>query len=124
MELKLENGRYVPAGQGALAHVSGMEELRQRILMKLKARRGGFSAMPEYGSRLYLLGRVRPAEREGAAAQYVAEALADEPELQLETLSLRDNADGSGALSLTFRCTDGTLRLDTTIQGGLYEQND
>ena len=46
MELELKNGRYVTA-DGAPATVSGAEELRQRILMKLCARRGSFLPLPE-----------------------------------------------------------------------------
>ena len=118
MELKLENGRYVPTAQGMLEHVSGKEELLQRIRMKLTARRGGFSAMPEFGSRLYLLGRARPSEREGLAAQYVAEALADEKGLQLESLQLQDGVDGCAVLTLQFSVSGEALALETMIQGG------
>lgn len=115
MELKLENGRYVSAAQGALEHVSGLDEVRERILMKLAAHRGGFAAMPEFGSRLYLLGRTRPSERESAAAQYVTEALADEPGLLLDTLSLIDNGDGSAVLHLCFTLRGGTFELETLV---------
>lgn len=115
MELKLENGRYVPTVQGALERVSGKEELLQRILMKLTARRGGFAAMPDFGSRLYLLGRTLPSERESIAAQYVAEALSDEPGLQLESLRLTDCEDGSAILALRFTADGELLQLETKI---------
>ena len=114
MELKMENGRYVPAQQGRLEQVEGVEELRQRILMKLTARRGGFSAMPEYGSRLYLLGRVRPSERESVAAQYVTEALSDEPGLRLKALHLREEPDGA-VLDMQFSAGDETLSVQTAV---------
>lgn len=118
MELKLENGRYVPNTQGSLERVSGKEELLQRIRMKLTARRGGFAAMPDFGSRLYLLGRTRPSERSSVAAQYVAEALADEKGLRLESLRLTDRGDGSADLALSFTASGEALQLETRIQGG------
>ena len=115
MELKLENGRYVPGEQGALAHVSGTEELRQRILMKLAARRGGFPLLPGYGSRLHLLGRVRPSERQSVAAQYVMEALADESRLELTSLELTDLGGGTARLSLVFEADGEAVRVETNI---------
>lgn len=118
MELKLENGRYVPDTQGQLERVSGREELLQRIRMKLIAHRGGFSAMPNFGSRLYLLGRTRPSERESVAAQYVAEALADEKGLRIQSLRLTDDGHGGAFLTLCFSLEGETLELETRIQGG------
>lgn len=113
MELKLENGRYVPDAQGTLAHVSGRDEVLQRIRMKLTARRGGFALMPDFGSRLYLLGQARPSERESLAAQYVAEALSDEKGLRIRSLQLSDCFDGSAELSLTFALEDGNYEIET-----------
>ena len=75
MELKLQDGRYVFDRSGALQTVEGREELLQRALMRLAARRGSFLPDPEYGSRLYLLGRLKPAQRAAAAKLYAAEAL-------------------------------------------------
>ena len=87
----------------------------QRITMKLTARRGGFSAMPEYGSQLHRLGSVRASERESVAAQYVTEALSDEPKVQLKALSLTENPDGSAALELCFAAGNETLRLTAAL---------
>ena len=115
MELKLENGRYVPDAQGALARVSGREEVLQRIRMKLMARRGGFAVMPEFGSRLHLLGRARASERESLAAQYVAEALSDEKGLRMLSLNLQDDLDGSARLSLAFALEDEHFEIETKI---------
>ena len=39
MEIKLENGNYVPGKYSGLTTVSGDEETAQRIAMKLTARR-------------------------------------------------------------------------------------
>lgn len=53
------------------------EDLRvaEEAMFLLTARRGGFSPMPEIGSRLYLLPFERPSGRQEAAEVYVREAL-------------------------------------------------
>ena len=58
MELKLENGRYVP-GPGGLCRVSGPEETALRELLRA----------------------ARPSEDSAVARQAVADALSDEPEV-------------------------------------------
>ena len=78
MELKIKNGDYVPDGAGGLERVSGTEELLQRVLFLLTARRGGFAPLPALGSDLYLLGREKPGNRQAAAKKFAAEALAGE----------------------------------------------
>ena len=52
MELRLKDGKYDSIG-ARLCTVSGAEELAQRVMMKLAARRGSFWPLPDYGSRLY-----------------------------------------------------------------------
>ena len=75
MELLIRNRDYVPDGTGGFVRVSGKEELLQRVLFQLSARRGGFAPLPEVGSGLYRLGREKPKNRAAAAKKYVAEAL-------------------------------------------------
>ena len=82
MELKLVNGDYLPDGRGGLQQAE--EEILQRALSRLTARRGSFPFLPEFGSRLYLLGAVAPLARETAAERYVTEALAPETALRVE----------------------------------------
>lgn len=94
MELKLQNGDYVPDGVGGLRRVGGSAALLQRVLYKLTARRGQFPFREDLGSRLWRLGRVNASRRQGAAEQYVAEALADEAGLSVETVTLEDRSDG------------------------------
>ena len=53
MELKLVNGDYLPDGRGGLQQAE--EEILQRALSRLTARRGSFPFLPEFGSRLCLL---------------------------------------------------------------------
>ena len=68
----------MPDGMGGLQRVRGTEELLQRVLFRLTARRGGFAPLPTLGSELHLLGREKPGNRLTAAKKCVAEALAGE----------------------------------------------
>lgn len=115
MELKLENGRYQASKYGGLETVSGGEELCQRIVMKLTARRGAFLPLPDYGSRLHtLLSSVRAAERETAAGLLAAEALSDEPGVTVKGAVLTDAGGGTASLALALDCsgTGITVTLD------------
>lgn len=114
MELKLRDGRYVLDGKHVPMELDGNDELAQRVALKLQVHRGTFLPMPDYGSRLYTLGRVRPAERETAARQFVLEALADEDGLTLETLELTEK-DGEAALRLTLKRGSKTFDVETKI---------
>ena len=58
--------------------------------MKLTAHGGSFP-LERFGSRLWTLDRLRPAERQAAAEQYVLEALRDEPGLMVEQVTLAEN---------------------------------
>ena len=78
MERRLSQGDYVPDGGGGLTALGDGEEVLARVLFRLTAHRGAMPFLPELGSRLYLLGREKPSARQALAAQYVAEALADE----------------------------------------------
>ena len=88
MELKIKNRDYVPDGMGGLQRVRGKAELLQRVLFLLTARRGGFAPLPTLGSRLYLLGREKPGNRQAAAKKYVAEALGGEAGVTVEDVLL------------------------------------
>ena len=100
MELKLQNGDYIPDGVGGLLRVEGREALVQRVLFKLRARRGTFPFLPELGSRLWQLGTLPPAQRQAAAAQFAAEAL-DGEALTVESAELEPRAGDSMALTVT-----------------------
>lgn len=108
MELKLQNGRYLPGPRGART-VSGPEETAQRVMMKLTARRGGFAPLPEYGSRLYaLLRTAKPSEYQTAAMECVAEALAEEPDVTVNAVEV-------------CRTDEDTLRVDVRFTAGERE---
>ena len=73
----LRNGDYCPDGMGGFRQAWGGEEVLERVLFQLTARRGSFPLLPQVGSRLYLLGREKPAARGTVGAGYAAEALAE-----------------------------------------------
>ena len=106
MELKLVNGDYLPDGRGGLEQAE--EEILQRALSRLTARRGSFPFLPEFGSRLYLLGTVAPSVRALAAERYVTEALAPETALRVEQVRLRGS---ELTVTLTRTGTERELRL-------------
>ena len=99
MERKIQEGDYVPDGQGGLMVLSGREEALARALFRLTARRGALPFLPRLGSRLYRLGREKPALRQALAAQYVAEALGEEPELTVQSVELEEK-EGTGLLTV------------------------
>lgn len=71
----LRDGDYCPDGMGGFKQAAGAEEVLERVLFQLSARRGGFPLLPTVGSRLYLLPGAKPSARQALAAAYVAEAL-------------------------------------------------
>lgn len=93
--LQIRNGDYVPDGRGGLRRAEGREDLLERVLFRLTARRGQFPFLEDLGSSLWRLGRVGTAGRQAAAKQYVAEALADEEGLTVETVTLTQEADAA-----------------------------
>ena len=116
MELKLRNGDYVPDGTGGLARVEGREALLQRVLFKLTARRGQFPFLEDLGSRLWLLGQTPAAKRQTAAEQYVAEALADEPGLTVEAVTLEQGPEGRGRLTVTLTWNGEALSVTVEVK--------
>ena len=115
MELKIKDGDYVPDGSGGFVAVSGTEELLQRALLKLTARRGAFLFRKDFGSRLWELGRVPPSARRGAAIQYAAEALADE-QLTVDDVELEDGGDGILRLRVWLQAENGEYPLRLTVR--------
>ena len=98
MGLKIRNGEYVPNGTGGFAEVEGREALMQRVLFKLTARRGAFPFLDTLGSRLYQLGRCPAGQRAALAEQAVSEALADEPDLRVAGVTLRERGEAAELL--------------------------
>ena len=86
---------------GGLRTVTGAEEVLQRVLFQLQARRGSFPFLPELGSRLYLLPREKPGAWEALARQYAVEALRGEAELEVAGVTAAKT--GAGALEVQVR---------------------
>lgn len=78
MELLIRNGDYTPDGKGGFRRAQGSEELLQRALFRLTARRGSFPFLPELGSELYRLPGEKRSDWESLARQYAAQALQGE----------------------------------------------
>ena len=116
MEIKLSGGEYEASEHGGVRTVSGVEELAQRVAMKLSARRGQFWPKPDYGSRLYsLTGSASPSDRESTVRQCVAEALADEPWIKLRSVSIEILSEDSMRLRLGFEHTEDVFSVETVI---------
>lgn len=95
MELVLKNGDYAAVG-GGFERAFRAEEVLQRALFKLTARRGGFPLLPELGSRLHTLKSLPRQQWQSAAYQYAAEALEDE-DVSVESVRLTET---DGLLSI------------------------
>ena len=52
MEMRIQNGDFVPDHRGIPQAVDGVEETINRVFFCLCARRGGFAPLPGLGSRL------------------------------------------------------------------------
>ena len=94
MELMVRDGDYVADQTGGFRRAEGAEALLQRVLWRLSIPRGSFPLLPGLGSELYRLGRAKPSQRQGLARQYVAQALADVPELEVTDVIL----EGTGTM--------------------------
>jgi len=92
MELMIRNGDYVAEAGTGLCQVGGQEALLQRVLFRLTARRGSFPFWETLGSRLWQLGQLPAAARQGAAKQYVTEALAEERDVRVESVTLTERS--------------------------------
>ena len=114
MERVLNNGDYVPDGTGGLQTVGGGEEALARALFRLTARRGGLPFLPRLGSRLYELGREKPSARQALAEQYVAEALGEETEIEVESVELEQQGAG-GLLTVRLLWRGETLTGQVTL---------
>lgn len=115
MELKLENGQYTMHRSGAPETVQGVEELLQRALMRLAAKRGSFLPDPQYGSRLYQLGTLKPSQRASAAKLYAAEALKAETKLSVGAVDYIPGPDGSAVVTVEVICAGTAAELSVTI---------
>ena len=110
MELKFDAGAYVKNKSGGFATVSGKDETVQRVLMKLTARRGAFSPLPEFGSELYTLPRLKRSQRETAARHMVHDALSDETDVTVTDVSYTEKDGDTGVVTVALSIGSGKER--------------
>ncbi|MGW9128146.1 hypothetical protein ACWGPW_24545 [Paenibacillus chitinolyticus] len=91
------------------------EKLRQRLMNRLIMRRG-VAAIPGYGeagSRLYLLNKEKPSQRERRAWEYVDEALQPEVEMgqitKIFQVILNEKEAGKYTLAVAVELPDGDI---------------
>lgn len=110
----LQNGDYRLSG-GNIQYAEGEEALLERVMFRLRARRGRFPFCDGLGSRLWQLSSLSPSQRPSAAEQYVAEALADEP-VQVERVEVTERTDGTAALTVILLWEDEALTVTLEVQ--------
>ena len=110
----LKDGDYRLSG-GNLQYAEGAQAILERVLFRLRARRGRFPFCSGLGSRLWQLGSLPAGQRASAAEQYVAEALEDEP-VRVEQVELTEAADGTAALTVRLTWEEETLAVTLEIQ--------
>jgi len=115
-EMRIKNGDYVRDGNGGAVMLDGKEEMLQRVLYLLSARRGAFPFMENPGSRLYLLSRTARSQRQSAAEQYVAEALGGESGLTVTGIELEDGEDETTLVTVTAKYGEDELTVTATVQ--------
>ena len=115
MDIMIKDGDYAAGVCGGVQTVDGIEELAQRVTMKLTAKRGHFWPKPDYGSRLHTLCRLKPAERSAAARQYAVEALSPEPEISVGAVDYLPGADDSALLRIELICGGQNISATLTV---------
>ena len=113
MALLLKDGDYVADERGGLRTVGGAQDLLQRVLFRLQARRGSFPFLPELGSRLYLLPREKPGDRQALARQYAAEALREED--VVTEVTVEDGTDGRLQVQVALMWNGERLEAEVTV---------
>ena len=112
MSLKLRDRDYVPDGAGGFQKSSGTEQILEEAMFQLVARRGGFSLLPEVGSRLYTLYREKPSAREAMARTYAQEAL--EP-MGITVTGVKVQEGDVLLLEIEMEYEEQTLNLEVTV---------
>ena len=113
MEIQLFDGDYVRSGSG-VKELGGTDEMLERIAFRLKARRGGFALLPEFGSRLYELARIKKSERRLAAEQFIRQAMADETDVDIRSIRVEEEA-GVMKIDLELICDGGEYSMQVEV---------
>ena len=115
MELLLREGDYVPDGKGGVCRAQGEEELLQRVLFKLTARREAFPLLPGLGSALYTLPREKLSDWESLARQYAAQALEDEAGLAVRSVTVTPRDQGGAHVAVTREGESGLIQAEVVV---------
>ena len=102
MDLMLRDGDLLPGTDGQPLTVTGLAELRQRVMIRLCSRRSGFVPYPELGSELYRMNRadqerIRAAVEEALCPLTGVTVLSVEPVPGASGLEVRVELEADGA---------------------------
>lgn len=89
-ELLINSGDYVLDGAGGLCRAEGSVGLLQQIIYQLVVPKGSFPFLPDLGSQLSLLLRVKPSQRTTLALKYVTEALTGISDLEIDSVEVEE----------------------------------
>lgn len=117
MELKFDGGGYVKSGYGGFVTVSGRDEILQRALMRLSARRGSFFPLPDFGSELHTLLSMKKSQRAAAAQRMVYEALEPEKGISATGVDYRETGDGAAVVTVALEFSGGNGEVSVNIVG-------
>lgn len=109
---KLNSGDYVAVGS-SIARAQGQEAAFCNALFRLQCRRGSFPFLPDLGSRLWMLGRERPADRAVLARQYCAEALSGSG-VRAENVCVREQG-GALLVETELRQGEDTVSVEVSV---------
>ena len=116
MSLLLQNRDYADDGNGDVAVIQDGDELLGEVLFRLAVRRESFPFLPELGSRMHLLRRAKPSERESLALRYAVEALEDLAEATVTGASVRQE-DGAFWVSVELLWKSARLAVTARLEG-------
>ena len=116
MSLLLQDRDSAEDGNGGVAVIQDGDELLGEVLFRLTVRRDSFPFLPGLGSRMHLLRRVKPSERESLALQYAVEALEDLAEVTVTGASVRQ-VDGEFWVSAELLWQGTRLAVTAQLEG-------
>lgn len=93
MDTAIANGDFLLDDRGRPLAITGMQEILQRILIRLTVKKGSFIFDPDLGSNLYTL-KTSGLSAKGDALKLVREALQDMKGISVENVSLTPTNGG------------------------------
>ena len=116
MSLLLQGGDYADDGNGGVAVIQDGDELLGEVLFRLAARQESFPFLPELGSRMHLLRRVKPWSRQNLVLQYAVEALEGLTEVTVTGASVQQE-DGVFRVSVELLWRGTRLAVTARLEG-------